>query len=208
METWQVFSCMFVMAKNKELFVSTLDRIPISVRCVSSMIVVLNAKFALLLAAHANKKYGENEEARPQCRVFLVETHWRLTFITVFTVRAKTSLLSTFHRSMQANRNTNLWEEKAPVYRLSRSKAHKAQQICHYRHTRKTGELFLFVNTGVDFSLRNNFANAGSFAKVSIPVHIYNSLVESLTLLKLSLLQQVTAHLFISQNLHSAAKAT
>ena len=39
--------------KNKELFASTLDEIPISV---SSMMVVLNAKFALLLAAHANKK--------------------------------------------------------------------------------------------------------------------------------------------------------
>ena len=46
--------------KIKELFASTLDRKPISVRCVSSMIVVLNAKFALLLAAHANRKYGEN----------------------------------------------------------------------------------------------------------------------------------------------------
>ena len=42
--------------KNKELFASTIDRIPISVRCVSSMIVVLNANFALLLAAHPNKK--------------------------------------------------------------------------------------------------------------------------------------------------------
>ena len=41
--------------KIKELFASTLDRIPISVRCVSSMIVVLNAKFALLLEAHAKK---------------------------------------------------------------------------------------------------------------------------------------------------------
>ena len=71
METWQVFSCMFVMAKNKELFVSTLDRIPISVRCVSSIIVVFNAKVALLIAAHANKKYGEN---RRSC-AFLVETH-------------------------------------------------------------------------------------------------------------------------------------
>ena len=30
--------------KIKELFASTLDRIPISVRCVSSMTVVLNAK--------------------------------------------------------------------------------------------------------------------------------------------------------------------
>ena len=44
--------------KIKELFASTLDRISVSVRCVSSKTVVLNAKFALLLAAHANKKYG------------------------------------------------------------------------------------------------------------------------------------------------------
>ena len=41
--------------KIKELFASTLDRIPISVRRVSSMIVVLNDKVVLLLAAHAKK---------------------------------------------------------------------------------------------------------------------------------------------------------
>ena len=39
---------------------------------------------------------------------------------------------------------------------------------------------FLLFNTGVDFSLRNQFANSGSFAKVSVPVHIYNSLVKGL----------------------------
>ena len=59
----------------KELFASTLDRIPISVRCVSSMIVVLNAKFARLLAAHANKKTVRNEEARQECCVLLVKTY-------------------------------------------------------------------------------------------------------------------------------------
>ena len=58
------------MAKKSELFVSTLDRIPISVICVSSMMVVLKAKFALLLAAHANKNTIRTEEARLQCRVF------------------------------------------------------------------------------------------------------------------------------------------
>ena len=31
---------------------------------------------------------------------------------------------------------------------------------------------------GVDFSFRNSFSNLGSFAKVSVPVKIYNSLVE------------------------------
>ena len=69
----------------------------------------LNAKFALLLAAHANKNTVRTEEARPHCRVLLVETHRRLTFIAVFTVHAKTSLLYTFQRSMQANRSINLW---------------------------------------------------------------------------------------------------
>ena len=42
----------------------------------------------------------------------------------------------------------------------------------------KTGELFLLSNTGVDINFRNNFANSDSFAKVSVPVHIYNSLLE------------------------------
>ena len=58
--------------KNKELFASTLNEIPASVICVSSMIVVLNAKFARLLA---NKKTMRNKEARQECRVLLVKTH-------------------------------------------------------------------------------------------------------------------------------------
>ena len=40
----------------KELFTSTLNGISASVRCVSSIIVVLNAKFALMFAAHAKNK--------------------------------------------------------------------------------------------------------------------------------------------------------
>ena len=42
--------------KIKELFALTLNGIPASVRCVSSIIVVLNAKLTQLIAAHANKK--------------------------------------------------------------------------------------------------------------------------------------------------------
>ena len=49
--------------KIKELFASTLDRIPISVRSVSFMIVVLNAKFARLVAVHANKKDDEKRRS-------------------------------------------------------------------------------------------------------------------------------------------------
>ena len=55
---------------------------------------------------------------------------------------------------------------KAPIYKLSRSKALKTQQICHYRYAKKTSGLFLLYDTGVDF----NFANLDTFAKVSVPV--------------------------------------
>ena len=60
-------------------------------------------------------------------------------------------------------------KEKAPIHKLSRSKAPLTQQICHKRQARKTSWPFLLYNTGVDFSFRNNFANVGSFAKVSVP---------------------------------------
>ena len=33
-------------------------------------------------------------------------------------------------------------QEKAPTYKSSRSKAPKTQQICHYRHVRKTSGCF------------------------------------------------------------------
>ena len=49
--------------KIKELFASTLNGIPASVRCVSSMIVVLNAEFARLLAVHANRADGEKRRS-------------------------------------------------------------------------------------------------------------------------------------------------
>ena len=61
------------------------------------------------------------------------------------------------------------------------NKAPKTQQICHYKHTKKTSEHFLFFNAGIDFRLRYNFANIGSFAKVSVRVYIYNSLVKLCT---------------------------
>ena len=51
-------------SKNiKELFASNLDEIPVSVRCVSSMTVVSNGKFAQSLAAHANKKDDEKRRS-------------------------------------------------------------------------------------------------------------------------------------------------
>ena len=47
--------------KSKELFASTLNGITISVRCVSSIIVVLNDKLTRLIAAHTNKRQWETK---------------------------------------------------------------------------------------------------------------------------------------------------
>ena len=52
------------MAKKfKELLTSTLNGITASVRCVSSVIVVLNAKLTRLIAAHANEKDSEKQKS-------------------------------------------------------------------------------------------------------------------------------------------------
>ena len=67
---------MFVMVKKiKELFSSTLNGIPASARCASSMIVVLNAKLGRLIAAHANKKAGEQRRSPTKVPFLLVVAH-------------------------------------------------------------------------------------------------------------------------------------
>ena len=58
-----LFSYVYNGKKSKELFASTVNGITASVRCVSSMMVVINGKFASLLAAHANKKGDENRRS-------------------------------------------------------------------------------------------------------------------------------------------------
>ena len=57
------FSYAYNGKKIKELIASTLNGITASVRCVSSIIVVLNAKLTRLIAVHANKKDGEKRKS-------------------------------------------------------------------------------------------------------------------------------------------------
>ena len=56
--------------KINELFASTLNGIPASVRCVTSMIVASNAKLARLLAAQANKKDDEKRKSPTKVSCF------------------------------------------------------------------------------------------------------------------------------------------
>ena len=92
------------------MFASTLNGITASVGCVSSILVVLNAKLTQLIAAHTNKKDSEKQRSPSREPFFaIVEKHKHLTSIAVLTVHTNTSLVYTFQRSMQANRNINLW---------------------------------------------------------------------------------------------------
>ena len=61
--------------KIKELFASTLNELAASVRCVSSTIIVLNAKFGRLLRRTRTKKTVRNEALQRECHVLLVKTH-------------------------------------------------------------------------------------------------------------------------------------
>ena len=60
-------------------------------------------------------------------------------------------------------------ENKAPIYKLSHSNTpnYSKFRLTDIRENRCT---FLWCRTGVDISSRNNFANLGSFAKVSVPL--------------------------------------
>ena len=114
------------------------------------------------------KKNGVKQRSSTRV-LFVVQRNNRLTSVAILTVLAETGLLFTFQKSMQANRNINLRQVKARIYKLSRRKAPKTQQVCHYSHATKTSGLILLYDTGAGFISGNNFANLGSFAKVSVP---------------------------------------
>ena len=58
-ETMQILSCVFVIAKNKEFFISILNIIAASVRWVSSTQVVLNTKLTDWLRRTQTKEDDE-----------------------------------------------------------------------------------------------------------------------------------------------------
>ena len=99
-------------------------------------------------------------------------TQWHAKKPKKVTLIPKLSIAASLKRALV---NTSITciimrKEKAPMYKSSRSKAPITRQNCHYRHVRKTINLFLLHDTGASFSSRYNFANLGSFAKVSVRV--------------------------------------
>ena len=63
-----------------------------------------------------------------------------------------------------------LYERKAPINILSRSKAPKTQQVERCQHARKASDVFCFYQPGRYISTHKLFAYWGFFAKVPVPV--------------------------------------
>ena len=141
--------------------------------CVSSIIVVLNAKLSRLVAARVDKQDVEKRRSPTKGPFSLVETHEHWTSIAVLTVHAESSLLFYY---MLFNDLCKLIEiqiygrKKHPFTSYPAEKHPKMEQICYYRHATKTSGLFLLYDTGVGFNSRDNFANLDFFAKVSVPL--------------------------------------
>ena len=65
------------VCKSVQLFASTLNKIPASVRCVSFIIVALNAKLTRLIAADANKKDSEKRKSPKRVPFFATFNFYR-----------------------------------------------------------------------------------------------------------------------------------
>ena len=116
----------------------------------------------------------------------LVETHKHLTSMTVFTVHAKTSLLYILSNDLCKLIETYIYaRKKHPFTGYPAVKHPKHGKFAITDMRQKPVNLFLLHSTGVDFSLRNNFANSGYFTEVSVLVHNYNSLIFSFIFLEL-----------------------
>ena len=71
---------------------------------------------------------------------------------------------------MQANRNIHYVKKKRPFTSYLAAKHSKHRKFATTDMRQKPVDFFLLYSAGVNFSSRNNFANLGSFAKVSAPV--------------------------------------
>ena len=109
----------------------------------------------------------------------LVDTHKHLTAIAVLTVRVKTSQYTLSNDLCKPLEIYVYARKKHPSsgYPTAKHPKHRKLAITDIRE--KPVNFFLLFNTGVNVGLRNNSANSGFFAKVSVPVHIYNSLDRS-----------------------------
>ena len=97
------------MAKKiKELFASTLDRKPISVRC-----VFYDSRFERQICAIAcgarKQKYDESRRSPATKPRFASKNTLTFDFYRSLCYARKNESITYFQRSMQANRNINLW---------------------------------------------------------------------------------------------------
>ena len=97
--------------------------------------------------------------------------HKHQTPVAVLIMHVITSLLYIFFNNLCRPIGKYIYlSEKALICMFSRSNAPKYSKFSVTNAGKKNSWLFLWHCKGVDFSPRNNFANFGSFAKVSVSV--------------------------------------
>ena len=160
----------FLYADNsrrfEELLTTTLNGIDISFWYVSSRSVVLHAGLKDQLE---HRKSNSNDIKRRNPKTV---TPFPKCFINI-KIQSQSRVLSHICYNKHTNLCKlikNLWKPNAPIYKLLRSKAPKAQLIDFYKHPRKTKNFFSCHQPGCNASTCKNFAYLGSFAKFSNPV--------------------------------------
>ena len=131
------FSCVCNSKKIKELCTSTLNRVVASVRCVSSTQVVLSA-----ILPYQLRRILTNEKNPKRGSLLRIGTQTLNSCRSLDYAHGNESILYFNDLCMPI--------EKAPICKLSGSKATQTPQICHYKHAPKTSGAFLLYNTSVD----------------------------------------------------------
>ena len=150
---------MFVIAKE-ELFISTWTWISASVWYVSSTIVLFGVILNDDCGASKQTNAMAREETRKSDTVFWKSSINMAIRPQVLRARALSSQLYIYYN---VQKSTHL---QVIPQQSTQNTARLPLQTCE-----KSQQSFLLYNTGVAFSLRNNFADLGSFAKVSVLVH-------------------------------------
>ena len=155
METRHNFSRMLTMAMViEELFTPTLNKFAVCVRCVYSINLDDNKQ---------RKLKTVTPFLRQDINIKIQSQSW----ICYASVNQSSYMLQL---SMQTNRKIHLWQEKAPIYTLSCSKAPETQPIELSQTPKKNQRFFQLSPTEVQRQRPQNIAYLSSFGKVSVLV--------------------------------------
>ena len=165
-EAQQIFFHVCNSKKLKEL-PPTWNEIAASIRCESSTPVVPNAR---KVAELANKRRRWKMKKLENSDTFFWSGIQTLNSCCSLGYAPGNKSIIFFNDLFKPIEIYDYARKKSPFTSYSAAKHPKHSKFAITDMREKPVDLFFSHDTGVDFSSRNNFANSGSFAKVSFPV--------------------------------------